>query len=975
MFRAVRTPVLILASAMALALTPGLRTVPTAGAQTPATAGSTARGRVPASDYGKWESVTGAELSPDGKWVAYELRRVNGANELRYRQVPDGAEQTVRMATAPQFTRDSRWLVYTIAPDTSAAAGGRGGRGGRGGAGAGGDAAAARNKVGIVDLRGGTTVAFEDIQSFAVARGGSHVALRRYRAPGAASRGADLVVRDLERGTQVTFGNIADFAWNDEGTLLAMTVDVEGRTGNGIQVLDAATGTLRSLDAGDHAYSGIAWRPKSADLALFRSRTDTAFADTSQVVLAWKGVGAASPQRATYDFSTDARFPSDMRVASYRALQWNGDGSALMFGVAPREPRMPPAGRGTTPAPTPARVQVWHWKDLRQFHQQEVNAAQDRQRNLPVTWHVGGNSVTRLSDDYYEALQFSEQRTAALANDQTAYTREIMSGRSYRDVFRVDAVNGKRDPVVTKTTNATAISPSGRYVLYSQKGQWWSYDASTAKRANLTEKTKASFVDLEDDHPTPERSMYGVAGWAPGEAYVFVYDRFDLWRLSVDGSGAERLTRGREDSTVYRNVLLDPDRAGGGGRGGFGGGGAAATIDLAKPVILSTTGEWNKKGGFARLAGGKIERLVWRDKAISSLQKARDAESYLFLEQSYTDSPDYFVASSGTLADARQVSRTNAFQGDYAWGKQVLMDYRNKRGDKLQMMLTYPANYEPGKKYPMLVYYYEKLSQGFHNYVGPSDRTVYNTQVFSQEGYFILRPDVVFQKRNPGWSGLDCVTSAVKAVLASVADIDAKKVGAMGHSWGGYQTAFYAVHAPETFAAAIAGAPLTNLISMYGYTSGNSGLAEAQHFETSQERMEVPLWEDRQAYIRNSTVFAMDSLRIPLLLEEGDADGNVNPFQSQELYNFGRRLGKQVVYLVYEGENHNVARAESQRDYQKRQIEWFAHFLKGEPAADWIANGESYQMRQRILRGQVVQPFAAGAAPTRPDAGPSRRAP
>jgi dipeptidyl aminopeptidase/acylaminoacyl peptidase len=274
------------------------------------------------------------------------------------------------------------------------------------------------------------------------------------------------------------------------------------------------------------------------------------------------------------------------------------------------------------------------------------------------------------------------------------------------------------------------------------------------------------------------------------------------------------------------------------------------------------------------------------------------------------------------------------------------------------MMLTYPANYQPGKKYPMLVYYYEKLSQGFHQYVGPSDRAVYNTQVFSQEGYFVLRPDVLFQKRNPGWSGLDCVTSAVKAALAKVPDIDAQRVGAMGHSWGGYQSAFYAVHAPGTFAAAIAGAPLTNLISMYGYTSGNSGLAESQHFETSQERMEVPLWADRQAYIRNSTVFAMDALKIPLLLEEGDADGNVNPFQSQELYNFGRRLGKQVVYLVYEGENHNVARAESQRDYHTRQIEWFAHYLKSEPAADWIANGETYQARQRILKAGAVSPAA-----------------
>jgi len=304
----------------------------------------------------------------------------------------------------------------------------------------------------------------------------------------------------------------------------------------------------------------------------------------------------------------------------------------------------------------------------------------------------------------------------------------------------------------------------------------------------------------------------------------------------------------------------------------------------------------------------------------------------------------------------------------------VLMDYSNKRGDKLQMMLTYPANYEPGKKYPMVVYYYEKLSQGFHQYVVPSERSAYNTSNFSQNGYFVLRPDILFQARNPGYSGLDCVEAAVRTALSKVGDIDPKRVGNMGHSWGGYQSAFYAVHNHGTFAATIAGAPLTDLISFYGYTSGNSGLGETGHFETGQERMQVSLWEDPQAYIRNSTVLSLDSLHTPLLLEEGDADGNVNPFQSQELYNFGRRLGKNVVYLVYEGENHNVARPESQADYTKRQLEWFAHYLKGEPAAKWITDGESYQTRQRILKdgagtgttivpAQTTSPVPSGGRP------------
>ncbi|HEY9228227.1 MAG TPA: prolyl oligopeptidase family serine peptidase, partial [Gemmatimonadaceae bacterium] len=409
----------------------------------------------------------------------------------------------------------------------------------------------------------------------------------------------------------------------------------------------------------------------------------------------------------------------------------------------------------------------------------------------------------------------------------------------------------------------------------------------------------------------------------------------------------------------------------GGGRGGFGGGSAPCSldgdgraIDTSKPLMLTATGEYNKKSGYAKVSVGQpVERLMWLDKSVSGLRKAENADVYLYQQQTFAESPNYFTAGSN-LTNATQVSRTNAFQGDYSWGKQELMNYTNKRGDKLQMMLTYPANYQPGKKYPMVVYYYEKLSQGFHQYVVPNERP-YNTSMFSQAGYFVLRPDILFQARNPGLSGLDCVVAAVKTVLGRVPDIDPKRVGNMGHSWGGYQSAFYAVHNPGIFSATIAGAPLTNLVSFYGYTSGNSGLGETGHFETGQERMQVSLWEDPQAYIRNSTVFAMDSLKIPLLLEEGDADGNVNPFQSQELYNFGRRLGKNVVYLVYEQENHNVARPESQVDYARRQIEWFNHYLKGDPAPKWITDGETYQARQKILKDGVT----GGATPVQAGTG------
>jgi hypothetical protein len=239
-------------------------------------------------DYAKWETLGNGALSPDGKWVAYDLRRGNGSTELRYRTVDNETDHTVRSATAPQFTTNGRWLLYTVLPDT-AGAGARGGRGGRGGAAGGANAtpAANRNKVGVVDLRSGVATTFDDIQSYQLSNDGSHVALRRYGTAG--RRGADVIVRDLDAGTELTLGNVAEAVWNEDGGLLAMAIDVDGKTGNGVQLLDARTGAIRSLDAADAHYTGLQWRAKSDDLAAMRSKIDSAFIDTSYTVLAWRG--------------------------------------------------------------------------------------------------------------------------------------------------------------------------------------------------------------------------------------------------------------------------------------------------------------------------------------------------------------------------------------------------------------------------------------------------------------------------------------------------------------------------------------------------------------------------------------------------------------------------------------------------------------------------------------------------------------
>jgi dipeptidyl aminopeptidase/acylaminoacyl peptidase len=361
-----------------------------------------------------------------------------------------------------------------------------------------------------------------------------------------------------------------------------------------------------------------------------------------------------------------------------------------------------------------------------------------------------------------------------------------------------------------------------------------------------------------------------VAGWTKGDRSVIVYDANDLWEISADGSARpKRLTDGAAEDIRYRYVHLSPS-AGAGGRGGRGGAAGNDAIDLEKPVYLSMEGRWTKKTGYSVLRKGTVERLIYEEKGVRGLEKAKDAEVLVYQSGAWDDSPNFFAGSD--LKAARQISETNPFASQYAWGKAELVDYRNSHGDRLQGALYYPANYEKGKQYPMIVQIYEIESNQLHNWTAPSERSTYNAAVWTQHGYFVFRPDIVFKPREPGISALDCVTSGVKKVLAG-GMIDAKHVGLTGHSWGGYETTFIVTHS-DLFAAGAVGGALTNLSSSVGEIYWNTGAPETNHVEVSQERMQVPLYEDPESYIKNSSTFVANKLAAPLLMEVGDQPGH-----------------------------------------------------------------------------------------------------
>jgi dipeptidyl aminopeptidase/acylaminoacyl peptidase len=897
-------------------------------------------------DYGKWETLGNGVFSPDGKWLAYPIRRADGTYELRISSTAGGKTQIAKLATDPAFSADSRWIAYAIGVSEADA-----------------EKAGARkpqNKLGLMDLSTGATATVDDITAFAFSDRGAFLAMRRYAparaatpaaaAPAAGGRGGrggggrggsndavgtTMLVRDLASGVDTTFGDVTDFKWQDKGTNLAMTIGAENRVGNGIQLYDAATRTITVLDSGDASFSALTWRKDSSDLAALRSKRDRAYDGDSYTVLAWKNLADKK----------SADVPAPQRIVSSRVPQWSEDGKIIYFGIADWDKRA-----DQVPG-DPANVEVWHAKDVNVVAEQKLRLARDRDRHVVAAWHLDTGKITPLGTNGKETIALPRHSNIAIATDDSPYETDGMFGRRYDDVYKVDLTTGARSVIAKRVIPPVWHSPAGHYVLTFKDNEYTIYDLETNATRSLSKLTPGvTFTDREDDHTAPHKPSWGIAGWTTGDKSVIVYDDTDLYELYSDGTKSRKLTNGSAEQIRYRYVAIQSE--GGGGRGGRGGGGGGfnqgdEAIDLSKPVYLSLYGIWTKKTGYAILSGDTVEKAVWLDKGVSRLIKAKNSDTYAYVAEAFDASPNYFTASAD-LKNPKQISDTNPFQSNYAWGKAQLIEYKSPKGERLQGALFYPANYEPGKQYPMLVHIYERESNYLHRYFPVSERSPYSEAIWTSKGYFVLMPDIVFRPRDPGMSILECTVAATKAAVAT-GMIDAKHMGITGHSWGGYGATFIMTQT-DMFAAGAVGGSLTDLISNFGEVYWNNGVPETGHMEVGQERMQVPLWEDPQAYIRNSAVFSINKMQGPLLMSTADHDGASDWHQTLEFYNIARRAGKQVVMLMYPGENHSLAIKANQIDYHHRILDWFGYYLKGEKAPDWINKGTTVLDREKELK-------------------------
>ena len=908
-------------------------------------------------DYTKFKRITGAAISNDGKWMHYTVTPNDGDATLFVKALDTDKVHEVPRGANPTFSEDGRWIGYFIAPPQAEGRGrGRGARGGGQGQAQSGTAETPPARpFEVIDLSTGVKSSFPSVGTFAFSPDGEWLLIRPQTAGAPTGAGAgggrggrggagggaaadnngpgqDLLMRRLATGEQRYIGKVGAYAFDDAGKLMAYTVRGLARLGNGVYVMTLASGEQQTLDSATADYEQLSWSSEGVHLAVLRGDKARDKAQRDNVLLTWRDVGTPQMKASTFDPAKAAAFPPDMVISEFTAPRWSDDGDRLLLGLKEQEPARPESNEPE------ANVDVYHWKDDDPQSVQVVQLTQARRATRAAILDVASGTIRPIADEKITTITATDDLKWAIGRDETPYAGEIAWGGSRSDLYRVDLATGDRTLIERGLSRMMGLSPDGKWALYLKGGRVHSYEFASGRKTVID--GGRSFVNVEDDHDY-ERPVYGMAGFTTDDK-VLVYDRYDVWALPLAGGAITNLTKGEGARQSIRFRVTQLGRAGGGGgRGGRGGAGTGQEpIDVSKPLLLSAFGEWTKQSGYSELAPGASPMpLIWADKNVGSPMAAKNADRIVFTQQTFNEFPNYWTADK-RFHGAKQV--TDAYPTvfkEFAWGSKKLIEYKNSRGQRLQGTLTLPAGYEPGKKYPMIVYFYELMSDTHHNFSFPvyDDRPHMST--YASNGYLVLQPDVRYEIGKPGTSALDCVGSAVKEVIRQ-GFADPARIGLQGHSWGGYQSSFI-VTQTNMFAAVVTGAPPTNLVSFYNTLYRSSGNIQQGITEVGQVRMgkDVTPWSAHELYESQSPIHNATKITTPFMILHGTADGSVDYGQGLEFYAAARRLGKPVILLSYPEEGHHLGRRENQKDFQIRMRQFFDHHLKGAPAPLWMTEG------------------------------------
>lgn len=882
--------------------------------------------------YDSWESIGSKELSNNGLWAAYIIAPQEGDSHL-YLQETNAAPRKFNVPRASNllFSTDAKFAALMIKPQFKETRQERIKK------------TKPQDKIkdtlGILNL---TTLELNKIphtKSFAFPEKGAAIIAyhlevpldtsKKRKTPPSSKEGTELVVKNLNTGIQKTYPYVNNYAFSKNGKLLVFSASGSKKdkaAKHGVFLLDTEKWILKTLVKDKGSFKGFVFDEDSEHLA-FLGETDPEKKEIKDYNIYYTSLSLDTAQ-ILVDNEIPG-MPEQYVVSSNGRLRFSKDGSKLFFGIAPvQQPK-----DTTLVEFEHAKLDIWGYKDdyLQTIQLKNLDSELKRSYLSVIDIYSSDPKIvpladTKLPDTYL--INRGDAPVILAATDYGYRAEQQWTGGAKKDYYLVDVKTGNRKKIIEGLYGNVLASPNGQYILYfnRENDHWYTYQIATSKITLLTENMNVKFADEENDLPDFARP-YGISGWTEDDKTVLINDRYDIWAFSPDGKSAPKnitIGYGRTHQISLRAERVNTEER---------------FFKKNAVLLLNGFNHLTKEQGFflKALNNNKLPEQLFMEKArFMRVSKAKEAEAYLYEKSSFVQSPDVYFTKD--FKNSNKLSATNLQQQNYLWGTTELIHWTTPKGYKAEGILYKPEDFNPNKKYPMIVYFYEKLSDNLYSYQPPAPTpSRLNITYFVSNGYLVFTPNISYEIGHPGKSAEEFINSGVEH-LKKNPWVDGTKIGIQGQSWGGYQVS-HLITATNMYAAAWAGAPVVNMTSAYGGIRWATGRNRQFQYEKTQSRIGATLWEKPELYIENSPLFHLPKVTTPVAIMHNDEDGAVPWYQGIEMFTALKRLGKPAWLLNYNNDAHNLVQRQNRKDIQIRQQQFFDHYLKGAKAPVWMVHG------------------------------------
>ncbi|MDR1918857.1 MAG: prolyl oligopeptidase family serine peptidase [Tannerellaceae bacterium] len=860
-------------------------------------------------DLAGWKRITEKAISDDGQWISAKLEPWKGDATLYLYNARGEEMASFETAKKSEFAA----APYLLLTQTTALA----------------EIEALKlkktkeaempmDRLLIYDLLNRKEESIDSVRTHKLSPGAHWLAFQR----GRATADSTLHLRSLDGSQSVSFQGVTDYFFSKENSVLYyVSQDSAGaRPGLYVYLPDRQTSTL--IWEGSGVFSQMTADEKGGKLAFLycpdKDSTDANFA----LCLSEGNLPARIIAKRT-----DAFLPAGWVISEHGKLSFTKQARRLFFGIAPQAKKKD----STLLAENRPEVHIWNWNESIQYTQQNYNKADDLKKTYTVAYTPANHRFIPLTSPEITSLQTADddQVANALLTTTVPYDLERMwEGTSRVDVYAVNLLSGDTKPLLKAVSGRVRLSPQGKYAYWysAPDSSWYTCSIASGKQYRLS--TPSTFAAWDEDNDVPNHpAAHGEAGWTKDDKALLLYDRFDIWQFDPTASApAINLTvNGRPNKISYRRIQLDEDET---------------AIDLKEKQWLRGFNQRSKGYGYyaARFSSPAApEVLLAGDYMLSVPIKAKKADALIYTSETFARYPDVCL-SDLTFKHSAQLTQGGRQQDAFLWGTAELTSWISLDGRRLEGVIYKPADFDPGKQYPLIVNFYERNAETLHSYRMPEvHRSSVDYHFYNSNGYIVFNPDIRYDEGYPGESCYKAVMSGVTALIAK-GYINEKAIAAQGHSWGGYQDAYLATRT-TLFAAIESGAPVVNMFSAYGGIRWGSGLNRSFQYEHGQSRIGRSIWESPLRYLENSPLFDMDKVQTPILIMANDQDGHVPWYQGIEFFVALKRLQKPAWLLNYTGEPHWPTRMANKMDFQQRMFQFFEHYLKNRPMPRWMREG------------------------------------